>query len=88
MANKKIAASIVSNDEDTPFDEELLLKIPLGYRSMVKKETEFIGELYRRVKFSGSKLFQSNQYSNFPSHKPISNLLLDLRIQETIETDE
>ena len=79
MASKKIIATIDPDEEDTLFEEDLLERIPIGFRSMVKKETNTIGELYKRVKFSKSSLHQSGQYISYPSFKPISNLLLDSR---------
>lgn len=79
MVNKKNVASIDSDEEDSPFDDEILERLPIGFRSMVKKETNTIGELYKRAKFSKSVSHQAAQYMNYPLFKPISNLLLDTR---------
>ena len=67
---------------DTPFSEELLINIPIGYRFMVQTETNHIGELYKTVRFSSSNKHQSNQYTNIPSYKPLSNLILQSEDEE------
>jgi len=78
MANSKKQQLGADNQGlDTPFQEELLANIPLGFRFMISKETNSIGELYKRVKFSKSKTHQSNQYTTYPCHKPISNIMIN-----------
>jgi len=64
-------------ETECPFEETYLDKLPLAYRFMVKRETDSIGELYRKVKFSQSKKHRSIMMNNYRDFKPISNLCLD-----------
>ena len=73
---------------DTPFDNLFLDKLPLAYKYMTKRETETIGELYNKVKFSQSKKHRSIMMNNYVDFKPISNLCLDKKYQNNISKYE
>ena len=84
--NKK--QSLEEPNIESPFLEEFLERLPMGLRFMVRTETESIGELYRRVKFSQSGLHQSKQYTNYAPFKPLSNILLRNEDPEISHGDE
>jgi hypothetical protein len=75
MANKK-RQSIKLNDFETPFLEDMLKKLPLGFRFMDRQETESIGELHLHRRFSKSVQHGANQYKNYPCYKSLSNALI------------
>lgn len=58
------------------FNEEVLNEIPIFYRLMREKETNKIGELYLKTRFSKSKKHFSKNYKVVTSHKPISNFII------------
>lgn len=61
---------------ESPFDEEFLEKLPLAYRFLKRFETEHIGELYQKVKFSKSIPHRSIMMNNYKDFKPLSNICL------------
>lgn len=63
--------------KNTLFTEKQLENLPLNYRLMAVMDTATIGELYDTASFSKSKKHYSNEYINYNSYKPISNLFFD-----------
>lgn len=74
---------------ETVFSEEFLQKIPVMYRFMVKMTTAGVGELYNGARFSICRAHGSKEYINYPSYKPVSNVLLkEIEEQETANTND
>lgn len=61
-------------DTEIIFPEQILIQIPIFYRNMTCLETENVGELKVKARFSKSHVHFSNSYLNYPLHKPISYL--------------
>jgi hypothetical protein len=61
---------------DTLFSEQLLQKVSVNYRFMVKWETKDIDELYNTARFSQSHLHRSPEYITYGPCKPVSNVCL------------
>lgn len=57
------------------FDDNILNKLPITYRYMIKERTENIGELYSKVEFSKSVKHRTKFYIVKDSYKPISNYI-------------
>ncbi len=68
---------------EIPFEKTYLEKLPLAYRFLHKRETENIGELYNKVKFSESVKHRSVMMNNYTDFKPLSNLCVNEKIYQS-----
>ena len=70
MANKK-----GHSFEQLIYNKDLK-KVPLAFRFLVSKNTDYIGELYKQVKFSSSVQLQTKSLNNYVDYVPLSNILI------------
>lgn len=54
-----------------------LEKLPLAYRFFLRYPTDSIGEMYRHVRFSSSRIMQTRSLNTYRDFAPISTIFLD-----------